>query len=435
MPLKQTSWISSGFTSLATQQSDNGGAFVQVKPGKAYTAYSGTQASISTDNGTGGDFRPCEHYKKYVRYPGLNLNLVNTDAVSFPKTRKGEDSYCFATFANTFHNALAGSGDLSSINLDWSALGAQAVAAMLPSLSNGVNLMTFLIELRDFKKLGQALYEKAIGLKLLEATIGLKLTKSGKSANGIVKDASSSYLSYMFAWKPLINDLVSISNNLTAFNKRLDEYVRRAGTPQQRYWGVNVSGAISSNRLIQGGTNSSGIRSGWTPGVNYRIEEYDAQPARYSATMRYRYTMSKDLIEKARGLGGFLDMLGVNANPQTIWNAIPFSFLVDWVVNIGSYLSRLRVDNVDMRSTTEILDFCHSVKGKRKYRFTVDMINRNSAGVSTAEGKPKEYALAEISYYRRIKTIPNIYAALTTSGLSGTEMLLGGALVATRYKK
>lgn len=61
----------------------------------------------------------------------------------------------------------------------------------------------------------------------------------------------------------------------------------------------------------------------------------------------------------------FLDVLGINANPAVIWNAIPFSFVIDWFVNVGGFLERLRVDNI--RAATTVTKFCVSARFERNF--------------------------------------------------------------------
>jgi hypothetical protein len=45
---------------------------------------------------------------------------------------------------------------------------------------------------------------------------------------------------------------------------------------------------------------------------------------------------------------GMLDTLGFEANPRIIWEAIPFSFVVDWFVQVGAFLERFKVDALEI---------------------------------------------------------------------------------------
>lgn len=462
---KQTLLSTSTAQSLATKQQIGTGSVIQVKPPQSFTLRSGENKVIKYETGRTGKFQSCLHTRTTYNVVGLQENSVQFDTSASPtKTRWGESSYCYATRCYQLHTAMD-QGAVSLTNVDWNALGAEAVTAMTPSLVGEVNLMTFLIEMRDFKKLGQSIWSraktldfskeamldilnKALGFKtqrVLPTITGKKLfSYSGKKARkGInplsyeglrTSDVGSAYLSWMFAWKPLIKDVLQLYNSYDAYQKRLEELIRRSGTPQQRYYGKNLTTPLYSDRQIQSGTATSGTSGGWTANTDYIIEEYSSLPARYSATMRYRYTFPADLQKQARGIKGQLDALGLTANPATIWNAIPFSFVIDWVVNVGKYLERLRVDNIDLKARTEVLDFCHSVKVSRKYRFKTRQWDRIPGGLFTKTSW-SDLAYCEHSIYDRRKAMPNIYQALTTSGLSATEITLAGALVSTKYSR
>lgn len=441
MPTKQRSRVLGSRKTSAVLQKLNGGAYVQKVAPSTAMYWSGKNESINTVKGNDGRFRPVEHSLTEITYPGYGGDLLCTanNGPSNLYTRSGSFDRGYASKYALFESAVT-NGTIGSLNsVDWNALGAQALSAMLPSLNEGMSLATFLVELKDFKHLGESIIARATKLKwgqraYLNKEIFSRATGLRKK-NTVVRNASSAYLSWMFAWKPLYQDVVKAVQNILAWKTRVDEYVRRAGSIQQRYYGINLtSPVISTNRVITSGFYHSGMYNSVYPGLNFIIEEYDAKPVRYSATMRYRYTMPAELIKAANGLDGLLDVLGVNPTIGTLWNAIPFSFIVDWVVNVGSYLERLKVDNIDLRSRTEILDFCHSIKVKRKYQLAFQSTHQATAGVVTPVGAYVVYARGVHAYYRRLTAIPNIYGALTTSGLSGTEVLLSGALIGSKYK-
>jgi hypothetical protein len=40
--------------------------------------------------------------------------------------------------------------------------------------------------------------------------------------------------------------------------------------------------------------------------------------------------------------------MGFELNPRIIWDAIPFSFVVDWFFNVGGFLARYKVDALEL---------------------------------------------------------------------------------------
>jgi hypothetical protein len=73
--------------------------------------------------------------------------------------------------------------------------------------------------------------------------------------------------------------------------------------------------------------------------------------------MRYSYTLPR-LDSVLENVYAYLDVLGVRLDPSIVWNAIPFSFVVDWVVDVSTFLGTFARDNYPIE--TRVTDFCHS---------------------------------------------------------------------------
>jgi hypothetical protein len=129
--------------------------------------------------------------------------------------------------------------------------------------------------------------------------------------------------------------------------------------------------------------------------------------------------------EYAHGLA-LCDALGVNLDPSIIWNAIPWSFVLDWVANVGEYLSRFKTGFMD--PTINIHQYCWSVKRERdifvSYESTLPGIGANST----------QYPAVNETAYRREVDFPSA-SSILTSGLSLNELSLAAALVLSRRPK
>jgi hypothetical protein len=89
----------------------------------------------------------------------------------------------------------------------------------------------------------------------------------------------------------------------------------------------------------------------------------------YTATMEYKYSLPS-MSEAEAKLNGYLDTLGLKLDPSIVWNAIPFSFIVDWVIDVSGFLKSFSRDNFPI--TTEVVDFCHTVSWH--YECSVDIL-------------------------------------------------------------
>jgi hypothetical protein len=247
-------------------------------------------------------------------------------------------------------------------------------------------------------------------------------------------------LSYSFGWKPLFNDVVSLISEISGFTARYDELMRRAGTPQQSYWGVDVADSNHDSELFFSNGEGDGPGSGWTgpSRAKCRVEVHlDAnRPIRYHATVRYRYEMPEELRSVAGKLKAFLDTLGVARNPAVLWNAIPFTFIIDWIAGVNRYLERLRVDNIHFK--TEILDFCHSAKTERTVSMRLSGQDFNWVYEPSLQVMHHGWLTTDqcrIIAYERRTGYPDYLKAMQLSGLNPREFSLAGALAGSRGRR
>jgi len=190
------------------------------------------------------------------------------------------------------------------------------------------------------------------------------------------------------------------------------------GKPLTRHYSAGLPAvSLPKNRYV------------WTEGARESIDgnlyypwaleartTWDDRP-QYTATMRFRYKLP-DMSQVSNQIKAWLDALGVRPNAAIVWNAIPFSFLVDWIVGVGDWLESLSTDNLEIPVTIE--DFCHSVK----YSTRVEIVAHEYNCIH-------EVVCSEVkTYYKRVRTVPYLsLPALHTKGLSGRKVLLATSLV------
>jgi hypothetical protein len=206
----------------------------------------------------------------------------------------------------------------------------RAMDLLLPSLSKGApTLVNFLLELRDLKKMFD-LWDKYRRGKLLNAV--------------------NLHLNVSFGWLPTIGDLKQIINGLVNFEKRWNKYVSSQGKVQHSRVRFSVR---DLNLPVSTTTYPYGAANGYKR-FDYAWEE----PPVYVASLKYSYSLPK--LKGLSKLRGMLDTLGVKLDPKIIWDAIPYTFVLDWSVGIGQFLHQFSTDNVPARVVQ--LDFCHSLK-------------------------------------------------------------------------
>ncbi len=157
----------------------------------------------------------------------------------------------------------------------------------------------------------------------------------------ILKFAGSNYLNWEFGWKPLVSDLQKAAKAISDTEKTLLQLQRDSGKRVRRKFrfhdAVNTSTSVSGNPgtlmfesvplTLMGQsshtTTAKDVHKTWFSG-SYT---FDFEPDRLSELSR--------IATQARLL------YGLELNPEVLWNLAPWSWLVDWFLNVGPVLHNM----------------------------------------------------------------------------------------------
>jgi hypothetical protein len=146
-------------------------------------------------------------------------------------------------------------------------------------------------------------------------------------------DVAGGYLAYRFGWAPLMSDLAS----LLQIAKLLED--------REKLLSQLLKGPVRVHRTLTSGADNLGVSrfsidlGTSTGGQSYRIPmestEIETYRAWYSARLNSTWTIPPG---SSLQLEAALAALGLNAPAATIWNAIPWSWLLDYFANIGEFI-------------------------------------------------------------------------------------------------
>lgn len=271
---------------------------------------------------------------------------------------------------------------------DWNFWKAKALAAINP-FQPEVDLPLFLFELREFPGM---------------------LRDLGRVLSGGIKprDAAGGYLAYNFGWAPLLGDLGKLYNFAESLNRVTSRLQNAAnGSKVRRSLGTKEAyGApgIYSHALGQAGT--------------YQLGYISKTTAKGWCTARVNLTEPLPGVgEYDPGLDATRIALGLNASAATIWNAIPWSWLVDYFTNIGDLMDARRG-----YTRWKFKDLYCMVTTSVETRITGEL---NKVGSMSYSGGSKSYIRKERSY---MGSNPNVGLSLSPM-LSNYQMGILGALV------
>jgi hypothetical protein len=125
------------------------------------------------------------------------------------------------------------------------------------------------------------------------------------------------------------------------------------------------------------------------------------------------------------------DALGLNWNPAIIWNAIPWSFVVDWVFGVSRWLDQFKVPLLE--PVINIHRVLWSVQRERKI-FVQNLVGSSDSSSVSLHRPRAQLPVVQQSAYRRDIDYPDS-GSITSSGLSLKEFSLGAALVLARRRR
>lgn len=199
--------------------------------------------------------------------------------------------------------------------------------------------MNFLFELKDFRDLNRLIQHPSQPLKLWKNMLH-PMSNQGRRNLGQIEPSGAiarADLMYQFAVKPLIKDIVAIGAQIALLVEEEQRKFLGAGDISQK-----------SHYTEQLGSQSIPMGSG-------KLET----SASFTATMQYRYR-----YRMRNTLAAFAKYWGLTGSAETLWNALPFSFVADYFATIGKSIHAMTTDpNVDLL----LLQYCESTLTKESW--------------------------------------------------------------------
>lgn len=309
---------------------------------------------------------------------------------------------------------------------------ADALRQMLPGIKAELSLLNSIVELKDFKSYRGLAKHPLLGIQnsgragVLWAKLALAHPRACISE--LIRKTAGNFLSWKLAFKPLLSDITAVYTALSRTEGRMNDLVTRAGRVQKRHFRCIWNEYENS---YEKGNNPGNV---WWPYAFTCTGLYDVDrtvtysPTSFHAEIEYCYHFTRYQLEHARVLS-LLDAFGVNLNPAVIWNAIPWTFIIDWVIGVNRWLDGMKSPN--MEPMINIRRFLWSVKRERRIIVTKGL-TRTYYGLPPYQRNTLP-VVTETAYRRQVG-LPDMNT-LFESGISSDEMSVGGALLITRKRR
>lgn len=253
-----------------------------------------------------------------------------------------------------------------------------------------ISIANFVYELKDLK----TLVPKIQGMQTLE--------------NG--------FLQYHFGWKPLISDLKSLSKIVKDTIDRL-EHLRRTNNMWNK---VSYTGFLQPSDYPSVVPNAGPLSFPYISPIQTELVNY---VGRFRVNARIKRTLT-GLDGDIGMLKAFLAALGLNNPAKIVWNAIPYSFVVDWFVRVSDHFDGFQVYGGGIE-TKNVSWSLHETGSIRLY------------GNASVNGSPAQVTAGTIAFdrYQRGPGLPFTVGSISFSSLTTTQQMLGAALISQGLRR
>lgn len=327
----------------------------------------------------------------------------------------------------------------SSLFPDLQAQSSLAWRKTKPKLEKA-NLFVSMVEARDIPRM---LRTTAKALASSWRAAGGNLTGEVMSPKG----AADQFLNHEFGWVPFLKDLrtlYSVYHGSEAYMKRVTETNGRPtrrrstligipvveagpdGKPRIRYGPTHSDIILSSGVGQMSGPSLSGNYFSGTPRWELREIVEDKVTASGKFTF-YRPEFDTGLSEYNSAWFAIqrqLTMYGLRINPSNVYRATPWTWLIDWFVNVGEHFDLL----TDMLVDSIVANYLFIVERKRTVRKFVQTLPFAQTGTLSLEWN------LEINSLERVGANSPYGMSLSWDNLTPRQLVILGALGITRSR-
>jgi hypothetical protein len=176
---------------------------------------------------------------------------------------------------------------------------------------------------------------KAFGVQALRAKAWeiRNLYRAGKSA----KSLAGEYLNVEFGWLPLVHDVLNFCRTVSDSQKVLQDLTDGSGHKTRTGYRFPVQTSTSTSDRGPFVYSLEGSKSGWSTGGKFSSTTVSETTTWFKGC--FTYTIPKpstmSTLDRYKSFADHVLGLGPRINPEVMWDAAPWSWAVDWAVNVG----------------------------------------------------------------------------------------------------
>jgi hypothetical protein len=178
-----------------------------------------------------------------------------------------------------------------------------------------------------------------------------------QSRAAFARSAGKEYLNSVFGWGPLVRDIQSIAGAVLQSDKIVQQYLADSGKGIRRKYefpelhtnlSIDSVGVITAAACLGLNSNYTNANQGF--GFNGRLTQVTNHDRKIWFSGQYTYYLPEGMnpMEQMRKYASLArKLVGFRLSPEVLWELQPWSWLVDWVFNVGQILENIESFQTD----------------------------------------------------------------------------------------
>ncbi len=169
-----------------------------------------------------------------------------------------------------------------------------------------------------------------------------------KSRAEVFKNLGSEYLNIQFGWDPFVSDIRAAASAAKETIQLLRQYEQNRGRAVRRRYEFPT--VVSDQSFSMGSkTPSPPISSAFYDTYNGTLvrRETSTHNVWFSGAFTYYVTPGMNASDLAKYEAAADRLLGSRLTPELVWNLTPWTWLTDWFVGIGDFITNLQAMILD----------------------------------------------------------------------------------------
>lgn len=246
------------------------------------------------------------------------------------------------------------------------------------------------------------------------------------------KKVANDFLSQQFGWVPFVKDLIKFDNVVQNYHAMIAEAIHKNARWVRRRVSILAQEEV---KTIRHESNAFRLHSvGFDPYFQapmlptYTVEE--VKRTDITAVGKFMYyrpefdVASQDQLSQWNQAQQFLTLTGFRATPSNIYNAIPWTWAIDWFSNVGDWVDSLTETYVD----SIVSEYCFVMKHEKTVRRAIQFAPFSSG--------PRTFTFERtIDSKQRLKASSPYDFNLSWDSLTPRQLAIAAALGIGRFPK